>query len=92
MNPNATNTKAIAAYEDLQVRYPKSSLAPEALFRVGSLLLKQTEDGNRNIGNLDTAKTTFTDLTLLDPNTKQTTAAKKMLKEIQLMKALMLLL
>ena len=67
--------KAIKGYEELYVRYPKSSLAPEALFRVGNLLLKQTEDGNRNRGNLDTANTTFTDLTLLYPNTKQAKSA-----------------
>ncbi len=75
--------KAIEAYEDLYVRYPKSSLAPEALYRVGNLLLKQTEDGNRNRGNLDTANTTFTDLTLLYPNTKQAKSAKSILKQIK---------
>jgi outer membrane protein assembly factor BamD (BamD/ComL family) len=76
-------TKAIKAYEDLQVRYPKSPLAPEALFRVGTLLLKQTEDGNRNRGNLDTANTTFTDLTLLYPSTKQAKQSKVILKQIK---------
>ncbi|MFT5882511.1 MAG: outer membrane protein assembly factor BamD (BamD/ComL family) [Crocinitomicaceae bacterium] len=75
--------KAIKGYEDLYVRYPKSSLAPEALYRVGNLLLQQTEDGNRNRGNLDTANTTFTDLTLLYPNSKQAKSAKKILKGIK---------
>lgn len=75
--------KAIKGYEELYVRYPKSSLAPEALFRVGNLLLKQTEDGNRNRGNLDTANTTFTDLTLLYPNTKQAKSAKSILQQIK---------
>jgi outer membrane protein assembly factor BamD (BamD/ComL family) len=75
--------KAIKAYEDLYVRYPKSSLAPEALYRVGNLLLKQTEDGNRNRGNLDTANTTFTDLTLLYPNSKQAKSAKVILRQIK---------
>ncbi|MEO1856683.1 MAG: outer membrane protein assembly factor BamD [Rubritalea sp.] len=76
-------SKAIKGYEDLYVRYPKSSLAPEALYRVGNLLLQQTEDGNRNRGNLDTANTTFTDLTLLYPNTKQAKSAKTILKQIK---------
>ena len=75
--------KAIKAYEDLYVRYPKSSLAPEALFRVGNLLLEQTEDGNRNRGNLDTAQTTFTDLTLLYPNSKQAKIAKQKIRQIE---------
>ena len=75
--------KAITAYEDLYVKYPKSSLAPEALYRVGNLMLQQTEDGNRNRGNLDTANTTFTDLTLLYPNSKQAKSAKKILKQIK---------
>jgi len=75
--------KAIKAYEDLYVKYPKSSLAPEALYRVGNLLLQQTEDGNRNRGNLDTANTTFTDLTLLYPNSKQAKSAKILLKGIK---------
>jgi outer membrane protein assembly factor BamD len=74
--------KAIKAYEDLYVKYPKSSLAPEAMFRVGNLLLEQSKDGNRNIGNLDTAQTTFTDLTLLYPSSKQAKLAKVKLKEI----------
>ncbi|MFC4990700.1 outer membrane protein assembly factor BamD [Rubritalea tangerina] len=74
--------KAIKAYEDLYVKYPKSKYAPEALYRVGNLLLNQTEKGNRNRGNLDTANTTFTDLTLLYPNTKQAKSAKQKLKQI----------
>ncbi|MFC5049507.1 tetratricopeptide repeat protein [Rubritalea spongiae] len=74
--------KAIQAYEDLYVKYPKHSLAPEAMYRVGDLLLKQSQDGNRNRGNLDTAETTFTDLTLLYPNSKQAKLAKQQLKNI----------
>lgn len=76
-------TKAIKAYEDLYVKYPKTSLAPEAMYRVGELLLKQSQDGNRNRGNLDTAETTFTDLTLLYPNSKQAKQAKQQLKGIK---------
>lgn len=76
-------SKAIKAYEQVQLRYPKSSYAPESLYKVGSLLLKQAADGNRNKGNLDTAETTFTDLTLLYPNSKQAANAKKMLKQIK---------
>ena len=75
--------KAIKAYEDLYVSYPKSSLAPEALFRVGNLLLKQTQDGNRNRANLDTANTTLTDLTLLYPGSKQAISAKILLNRIK---------
>lgn len=75
--------KAIKAYEDLYVRYPSSSLAPEAMYRVGNLLLKQSQDGNRNAGNLDTAQTTYTDLTLLYPSSKQAKQAKVHLKEIK---------
>ncbi|MGJ8674229.1 outer membrane protein assembly factor BamD [Rubritalea sp.] len=80
-NDNNYN-KAIKAYEDLYVKYPRTSLAPEAMYRVGELLLKQSQDGNRNRGNLDTAETTFTDLTLLYPNSKQATKAKQQLKQI----------
>lgn len=75
--------KAILAYEDLYVKYPKSDLAPEALLRVGQLLIDQTEKGNRNRGNLDTALTTFTDLTLLYPNSKQAKVAKEKIKFIE---------
>lgn len=75
-------TKAIKAYEQVQLRYPKSSYAPESLYKVGSLLLQQADDGNRNKGNLDTAETTFTDLTLLYPSSKQAAKAKTMLKQI----------
>lgn len=75
-------SKAIKAYEEVQVRYPKSNYAPEALYKVGNLLLEQAEKGNRNVGNLDTAKTTFTDLTLLYPNSKHAANAKKKIKQI----------
>ena len=74
--------KAIKAYEEVQVRYPKSNYAPEALYKVGTLLLKQAEKGNRNASNLNTAKTTFTDLTLLYPSSKHAASAKKKIKEI----------
>ena len=46
-------------------------------------MIDQTEKGNRNRGNLDTALTTFTDLTLLYPNSKQAKVAKEKIKFIE---------
>lgn len=75
--------KAIAAYEEVQVRYPKSKYAPQALYKVGSLILKQADKGNRNQGNLDTAKARFNDIVSLYPRTKEASQAKKQIQKIK---------
>lgn len=79
---NNNNAKAIKAYQEVQVRYPKSSLAPEALFRMGNLLINQSQSGNRNKANLESARNVFQDLRSLYPNSKQAKAAKSALANI----------
>lgn len=79
---NGNYPKAITAYQQVQTDYPKSSLAPEALFRVGSLLMTQADKGNRNKANLDQARNTFIDLKQLYPNSKQAKAAQTMLSKV----------
>lgn len=79
---NKDYPKAIKAYQQVQVRYPKSSLAPEALFRVGSLLMTETNEGNRNKANLDQARSTFIDLRQLYPSSPQAKASKNMINQV----------
>ncbi len=54
--------KAVAGYKGVQERYPNSGLTPEALYRSGSILMKQAAKGNRNKASLDSAKNVFLDL------------------------------
>jgi len=75
-------TKAINAYQEVQVKYPKSSLAPEALYRVGKLLMAETKKGNKNKSNIDRARNTFIDLRQLYPNSSQAKASKSMINEV----------
>lgn len=75
--------KAISAYQQVQLDYPKSHLAAEALYRSGVLLIKQHDQGNRNRANLETARSTFIDVRQLYPNTKQAKAAKVELKKLE---------
>lgn len=79
---NKNYVKAIKAYQEVQIRYPKSSLAPEALLRAGNLLVDQSASGNRNKANLDTARTVLQDLRRLYPSSKQAGAAKTTLAHI----------
>jgi outer membrane assembly lipoprotein YfiO len=54
--------KAIAGYRGVQERYPNDNLTPEALYRTGSILMKQAAKGNRNKASLDSARNAFLDL------------------------------
>lgn len=76
------STKAVAAYQEVQLRYPKSSLAPEALYRAGSLLVDAANDGNQNKANLDKARSIFIDLRQLYPGSKQAAAAKAKIAQL----------
>ncbi|SHJ79024.1 Tetratricopeptide repeat-containing protein [Rubritalea squalenifaciens DSM 18772] len=74
--------KAIKAYQEVQLRYPKSSLAPEALFRAGTMLMNEADEGNQNQANLDQARSVFIDLRQLYPGSKQAKAAKSKLAQL----------
>lgn len=74
--------KAIAGYRELQERYPNDALTPEALYRTGSILMKQAEKGNRNKASLDTARNVFLDLKQQYPKHPRANDAKIKLAQL----------
>lgn len=75
--------KAIAAYSEMQTRYPNSSLTPEAIFRIGTINMEQANKGNRNRAGLDRAKYNFEDLIQKYPNHKLASQAKAKLTKLE---------
>lgn len=73
---------AIPAFQKVVTDYSESSLAPEAQYRIGELLLKEAEEGNQDQANLDRARRAFDDLILRYPGTKRARDAKRELSKI----------
>ena len=69
--------KSIKAYERLLDDYPNSSYAPEAQYRIGKILLTQSQGGNQNQATLDKADDAFRDLIIRYPNSKWAKEAEK---------------
>ena len=71
--------RAIRAYEDLLDEYPDSSYGSEAQYRIGAILLSQSNRGNQNQANLNKADNAFRDLLQRYPNSKRAPDARKQL-------------
>lgn len=76
------NIKAIAAYKQVQRDYPNSKLTPEALYRVGTLLMNESKSGNPNKSSLDQARSVLLDLRQQYPNSPRAKDAKVKLREL----------
>lgn len=76
------NLKAITAYKQVQRDYPSSSLTPEALYRVGNLLMNESKDGNRNKASLDQARSVLLDLRQQYPNHPRAKDAQVKLQQL----------
>lgn len=74
--------KAIAGYKGVSTNYPESSLAPEALYRAGSLMIQDAANGNRNKASLNKARNTFLDLQQQYPNHPRAKDAQKKLNSL----------
>lgn len=74
--------KAIAGYKGVQERYPSSSLAPEALYRTGTIQMDQAAKGNRNKASLDSARNILLDLQQQYPSHPRAKDAKAKLAEL----------
>ncbi len=75
--------KAIGAYRQVSLNYPESKEAPEALYRVGELLMMKSEKGNQNLANLDSARNVFEDVILQYPNHKRANDSRANIKMIR---------
>ena len=71
--------EAIQAYRQLVLDQPASSDAPEALFRVGLIMLEDAERGNQNQANVDQARETFNDYLIQYPGHSRNAEAHKLI-------------
>lgn len=74
--------EAIAAFRQLVRDQPDSSLAPEALFRVGVILTDQADAGNQNRANLDRASEAFNDYLIQYPGHSKNAEARRRLSNL----------
>ena len=74
--------EAINAYHRLVRDQPESSQAPEALFRVGVLLMEDADRGNQNQANLDLACEAFNDYLIQYPGHSRNAEAHKMIASL----------
>lgn len=70
--------EAIAAYKKLVRDQPESKYAPEALFRVGVVLMEEADSGNRNQATLDLAGEAFDDYLIQYPSHSKTSEARRL--------------
>jgi outer membrane protein assembly factor BamD (BamD/ComL family) len=73
---------AISAFRQLTRDYPGSKYAPEAQYRIGTILLAQSNDGNQDAANLDRAKLAFDDVLIRYPNSKRAADAKRAISKL----------
>jgi outer membrane assembly lipoprotein YfiO len=74
--------ESIAAYRQLVRDHPGSPQAPEALFRVGMILMEDADRGNQNQANLDLAREAFNDYLIQYPGHSRNSEARKMLTSL----------
>ncbi len=75
--------ESIEAFRQLVRDQPSSSLAPEALFRVGLILMENAERGNQNQANLDLSKEAFNDYLIQYPGHSRNAEARKMISALR---------
>jgi outer membrane protein assembly factor BamD (BamD/ComL family) len=71
--------EAIEAYRQLVRDQPLCNEAPEALFRVGIILMEDAQRGNQNQANVDLARETFNDYLIQYPGHSRNEEARKLL-------------
>lgn len=74
--------EAIAAFRKLVNDQPGSTQAPEALFRVGLILMENAERGNQNQANLDLSREAFNDYLIQYPGHSRNAEARKMIANL----------
>lgn len=79
---NKRYREAVSAFRQLAADQPDHNLAPEALFRVGKILLEDAARGNQNQGNLDLSREAFNDYLMQYPGHSRNAEARKMISEL----------
>ncbi len=70
--------ESIAAFRQLVRDQPDSPEAPEALFRVGLIMMQEADRGNQNQANLDLSREAFNDYLIQYPNHSRNAEARKL--------------
>ena len=74
--------EAIAAFRKLVEDQPDCPQAPDALFRVGVIMMEDAEHGNQNQANVDLAREAFNDYLIQYPGHSRNAEAHKMIANI----------
>ncbi len=74
--------KSVDAFRELVMTQPDSKLAPNALYRVGEILLQNAERGNQNQSNLDLSREAFNDYLIQYPSHSKNKEARKMIASL----------
>lgn len=74
--------EAIAAYRQLVRDQPESPESPEALFRVGLILMEEADRGNQNQANLELSREAFNDYLIQYPGHSRNAEARKFLSSL----------
>lgn len=76
------SSKAIAAYQQLVIKYPDSKEAPEGQFRIGKILLEEARRGNQDQANLDRSREAFQDYLRLYPGHSKNGEARQLMANL----------
>jgi outer membrane protein assembly factor BamD (BamD/ComL family) len=74
--------EAIEAYRLLVAEQPDSAEAPEALFRIGQIMMIEAERGNQNQANVDLAREAFNDYLIQYPGHSRNAEARTLLANL----------
>lgn len=74
--------ESITAFRQLVREQPESPEAPEALFRVGVVLMEEADRGNQNQSTLDLAREAFNDYLIQYPNHARNAEARKLISSL----------
>ena len=74
--------ESVAAFRRLVNDQPSHVLAPEALFRVGKIMLENADRGNQSQANLDMSREAFNDYLIQYPGHSRNGEARSMIAEL----------
>ena len=74
--------EAIDTYHNLVKTQPDSKEAPEALFRVGVILMEEADRGNQNQANIELSRESFNDYLVQYPGHSRNAEAHKMIENL----------
>jgi outer membrane protein assembly factor BamD (BamD/ComL family) len=72
-------SESVAAFRKVAEQHRSHKLAPEALFRVGKILLEEARRGNQNQATIDLSREAFNDYLIQFPGHKRNAQAREMI-------------